>query len=106
MAIQQILLGMGGVADEFIEASGGTVTTDGDWKVHTFTGSGTFSVTQVANSTPNAPNNVYYMVIAGAGGGGSHVGGGGGAGGLATNHPDCPGSGNIPRRPEASGGLP
>lgn len=29
----------------FISATGGTITTDGDYKVHTFTSSGTFTVT-------------------------------------------------------------
>ena len=29
----------------FVEATGGTITEDGDFKVHTFTSSGTFEVT-------------------------------------------------------------
>ena len=56
-------------------ATGGTVTTDGDYKVHTFTTSGNFVVT--ASGQP-----VEYLVIAGGGGGGSkYYTGGGGAGG-------------------------
>src|SRR3990167_5617139 len=62
----------------FIVATGGTITTDGDYKVHTFTTSGTFEVT--ANS-----GNVWYVVVAGGGGGGVGVGGGGGAGGYLSN---------------------
>ena len=56
-------------------ATGGTITTDGDYKVHTFTSSGTFTVS-------SAPDYVHYLVVAGGGGGGGHThGGGGGAGG-------------------------
>ena len=64
----------------FICASGGTITTvDTNFKVHTFTSTGTFTV----NSAPTpANNNVSYMVVAGGGGGGGTRGGGGGAGGF------------------------
>ena len=66
----------------FLVASGGTETTCGDFKIHTFTGPGTFSVSKIS-CTP-AENTVGYMVVAGGGGGGLGVtnsGGGGGAGG-------------------------
>mgnify|MGYP003151275381 CR=1 FL=1 len=59
-----------------IIATGGTVTTCGNCKIHTFTGPGTFTVTQVDGCAAN--NVVSYAVIAGGGGGG---GGGGGSGG-------------------------
>ena len=64
-----------------IIATGGTVTTTGDFKVHTFTGPGTFCVSQV--SSVSAENTVAYMVVAGgaSGGCGGCHGGGGGAGG-------------------------
>jgi len=63
-----------------IVASGGTITTCGDYKIHTFTGPGTFGVAQLSPSAPE--NAVDWMVIAGGGGGGaSDGGGGGGAGG-------------------------
>ncbi len=69
----------GGVAGT---ASGGTETTytaDGvDYKVHTFTSDGTFSV-----STGSA--DVDYLVIGGGGGGGGKKAGGGGAGGYRTS---------------------
>jgi hypothetical protein len=61
----------------FIQATGGTETTCGDYKIHTFTGPGTFTVTGVAQCAAN--NNVCYMVVAGGGGAGV---GGGGAGGI------------------------
>jgi len=64
----------------FISATGGTITTSGDYKIHTFTGDGCFVVSQ----GPSGPApGVDYLVIAGGGGGGTVVGGnvgGGGAG--------------------------
>ena len=65
----------------FIAATGGTVTCSGNFKIHTFTSPGTFTVCSVGN--PAGLNSVDYMVVAGGGGGGggSDRGGGGGAGG-------------------------
>ena len=64
----------------FTEATGGSVTTDGNFKVHTFNSSGTFEVT-----TLGADAVVQYLVVAGGGsGGGFYYGGGGGAGGYRT----------------------
>ena len=68
----------------FLTATGGTTTTCGNCKIHTFTGPGTFTVSQVSSCAPE--NIVSYMVIAGGGGAGhsyptSNGGGGGGAGG-------------------------
>ena len=56
-------------------ATGGTITTVGADKVHTFTSDGTF--------TPNQAFNVRVLVIAGGGGGGGACGGDGGAGVVA-----------------------
>jgi len=65
----------------FVTATGGTVTTSGDFKIHTFTGPGTFCVSNGGNSLGS--NTVSYLVVAGgAGGGSSNVGAGGGAGGF------------------------
>jgi hypothetical protein len=69
--------------ESFISASGGTETNCGDYKVHTFTGPGTFSVAQIAGAASN--NVVDYVVVAGGGGGGvgfTSGAGGGGAGGF------------------------
>ena len=63
----------------FVAATGGTITTCGDYKIHTFTGPGTLTVTSAGN--PSGSTTVDYMVVAGGGGGGGQVGGGGGAGG-------------------------
>ena len=68
----------GTVRDEFITATGGTITCCGDFKVHTFTGPGTFAVT--AGAGPKAV--IDYVVVAGGGGGGNNRGGGGGGGGF------------------------
>ena len=70
-------------ADPFMVATGGTITTSGDCKIHTFTGPGTFTVCKVAASCAATRNQVSYMVVAGGGGGGGKcAGGGGGAGGF------------------------
>jgi len=61
-------------------ATGGTITTCGNNKIHTFTGPGTFTVSQV--SACAADNTVSYMVVAAGGGGGGGIAGGGGAGGF------------------------
>jgi len=61
----------------FIGATGGTITTSGNFKIHTFTGDGCFVVSSLGNSA-GGPNNVSYLVVAGAGGGGNFGGGGGG----------------------------
>jgi len=63
----------------FVTATGGTVTCCGDYKIHTFTGPGTFTVTCAGNT--GGSNTVSYMVVAGGGGGGGDGAGGGGAGG-------------------------
>ena len=63
----------------FITATGGTITTSGNCKIHTFTGPGTFCVSQISSCVPE--NTISYLVIAGGGGGGKHQAGGGGAGG-------------------------
>ena len=70
----------------FTEATGGTVTTSGDYKIHKFTGDGCFAVSQIGNgpSVPTGgPATVSYMVVAGGGGNGpAHWSGGAGAGGF------------------------
>jgi len=68
-------------APTFIEATGGTVTTSGDYKIHTFTGDSNFVVSEAGKGTSTFPSIADYLVIAGAGGGGENGGGAGGAGG-------------------------
>ena len=63
----------------FIAATGGTVATSGDYKIHSFTGDGCF----VVSSAPlGSGTNAEYLVVAGGGGGGADRGAGGGAGGF------------------------
>ena len=67
--------------ETFITATGGTITECGDYKIHTFTGPGTFCVSSIGN--PNGgPNSVDYLVVAGGAGGAGRTGSGGGAGGF------------------------
>jgi len=72
------------IGNAFIQASGGTESTSGNCKIHTFTGPGTFTVAKIACVAAN--NVVSHLVIAGGGAGGTPTGsggsGGGGAGGF------------------------
>jgi len=76
--------GTGEMRDTFVVATGGnSICSCGNYKIHTFTGPGTFCVSQVSGKSAN--NAVAYMVVAGgAGGSGSPApyAGGGGAGGF------------------------
>ena len=65
---------------QYVTATGGTVTTCGNFKIHTFTGPGTFCVSCAGN--PSGSNTVDYLVVAAGAGGGADSGGGGGAGGF------------------------
>ena len=64
----------------FVAASGGTVTTCGNFKIHTFTGPGTFTVSNAGNAAGS--DTVSYLVVGGGGAGSQSIGGGGGAGGF------------------------
>ena len=78
-ALQGESVGAYGTAP-YIVASGGTETTSGNFKIHTFTGDGNFIVSNLSG-TPSL-NDVAYLVVAGGGAGGAkYAGGGGGAGG-------------------------
>jgi len=66
--------------ESFMIATGGTITTCGNCKIHTFTSPGTFTVCSVATCATN--NIVSHLVVAGGGGAGYDVGGGAGAGGF------------------------
>tara|TARA_Y100001937_G_scaffold12031_1_gene15110 strand:+ start:603 stop:1910 length:1308 start_codon:yes stop_codon:yes gene_type:complete len=79
-------------AGVFTSATGGTVTTSGNFKIHSFTGDGCFVVSQVGNGAANplgGPAVVDYVVVAGGGGGGNGKSGGGGAGGFRESHSDA-----------------
>ena len=77
---QVLGFGAGGSSAVFICATGGTITTSGDCKIHTFTGNATFTVNEVASCVDQ--NVVSYLVVAGGGGTVKDRSGGGGAGGF------------------------
>ena len=97
----------------FTAATGGSITTSGDYKVHTFTGSSTFTVTTAGNQ-----GGISYLVVGGGSGAGAgetsseseqqddfmstnpisgpldpSFGTGGKNRGGTTQHPDTPGGG-------------
>lgn len=69
------------------KATGGNISQIGNYYIHTFTGSGTF--------TPLQNMTVDYLVVGGGGGGGARYGGGGGAGGLRCTVGATGGGGSI-----------
>jgi hypothetical protein len=79
----------------YVTATGGTITCCGDYKIHTFTADGCFSVSCAGN--PVGSTTVDYLVVAGGGGGGGlcERGGGGGAGGYRESFPN-PATGGLP----------
>jgi hypothetical protein len=80
-SIQDNVFADPGAIPTYVAATGGTVTTVcTNFKVHTFTGPGTFCVSCAGNAFGS--NTVSYMVVAGGGGGGKCRSGGGGAGGF------------------------
>ena len=78
----------------FITATGGTITTSGNCKIHTFTGPGTFAVCKVATCCAAVNNLVSFLVIAGGGGAGNYGGGGGGGGTREVVSPGSPYTGS------------
>ena len=80
------------IAKTFITATGGTETTCGNFKIHTFTGPGTFCVSSLSNLPGN--NVVDYLAIAGGGGGGAGhpVSGAGGSGAGAGGYRESSGT--------------
>ena len=78
------------ILPEFVAATGGTVTTCGNFKIHSFTGPGTFTVSNAGNASGSS--SVDYLVIAGGGSGGTRYSGGGGAGGYRFSDGTASGS--------------
>ena len=84
------------LAPPYIQATGGTITTSGDFKIHTFTSSGTFTVTNAGQASGS--NSVDYLVVAGGAAGGGFenaAASGGGAGGMRYSFPN-PATGGLP----------
>lgn len=79
------------------KATGGDITTDGTYFIHTFRTSGLFQPKQ--NITAD------YLVVAGGGGGGGRGGGGGGAGGMRCTVTGTGGSGSLESALSLTGGT-
>ena len=81
--IQETQTSQIGTNELFVTATGGSPCTGAivctNYKVHTFTGPGTFCVSCAGNACGS--NTVDYLVVAGGGGGASSDGAGGGGGG-------------------------
>ena len=79
------LVQSGLTADNFISASGGTITTSGSFKIHVFDVVGTSSFV-VTNPGVTGSNLIEYLIVGGGGSGGlgANYGAGGGAGGLLS----------------------
>jgi hypothetical protein len=73
---------VGELGPTYISATGGTITTSGDYKIHTFNSTGTFTVSSVGNAAGGA-DGISYVVVGGGGSGGTGGGGVGGGGGGA-----------------------
>jgi len=72
----------------FISATGGTVSTSGNFKIHTFTGDSNFVVASLGNPAGGGAI-VDYMVVAGGGGATGASGSGAGAGGFRASNDTC-----------------
>ena len=94
----------------YFVATGGTITTDGNFKIHIFNSSGTFTVAQAGTG-----GSLEYLMVASGGGGGysGNCGGGGGAGGYLTgtatgvgtgSHSITIGAGGAGRNSDSDGG--
>jgi hypothetical protein len=70
----------------FFKASGGAITTVGNYRIHTFTSTSSFIVEEANDQEQNIfTGNIEYLVVGGAGAGGQGAyGGGGGAGGYLS----------------------
>ena len=68
----------------YVNATGGTIVEEGNYRIHVFTGPGTFEVSKLSDGVPSSDptNKADYMIVAGGGASGSFYGGGGGAGGF------------------------
>ena len=88
----------------FVSGSGGTVSTSGDFKIHTFTGPGTFTVSCAGSA--GGSNSVDYLVVAGGGSGAWDGGGGAGSGGYRFSNGTASGSYTAGPSPLGASALP
>ena len=90
----------------FVTASGGTESICGNFKIHTFTGPGTFTVSCAGSA--GGSTTVDYLVIGGgaAGGGGNDGAGAGGAGGYRFSNGTASGCYSAGPSPLGASALP
>ena len=70
-----------GISFEFLQAEGGSVSYDGNFKIHSM-GTGTFTVNALGTNPTYGARLEQVLIIAGGGAGGFNHGAGGGAGGM------------------------
>jgi len=91
--------------EKYVAATGGTITTVcTNYKVHTFTSPGTFTVTCAGNALGS--NSVDYLVIGGGGGASGDRGGGAGAGGYRFSNGTASGCYSAGPSPLGASALP
>jgi hypothetical protein len=88
----------------YVTATGGTISCCGDYKIHTFTSDGCFSVSNAGN--PAGSSTVDYLVVAGGGGGGSNCNGNSGSGGAGGGFREGYNPGSYTASPLATTALP
>tara|TARA_R100000322_G_scaffold82024_2_gene51281 strand:- start:393 stop:1427 length:1035 start_codon:yes stop_codon:yes gene_type:complete len=108
---QVLGFGSGGVKFSSICATGGnTITEVGNYKIHIFTGPGTFTVNSL--SSDPAADGLDYLIVAGGGGSGAGAGGAGGyrtsvdsslVAASATDYPVTVGAGGTPGGSQTTG---
>ena len=64
------------IMNSLLQGTGGTITTSGSYRIHSFTTVGT------STFTPSFSGPVEVLIVGGGGGGGPNLGGGGGGGGV------------------------
>ena len=86
-----------GANEEWINATGGTVSYSGDYKIHTFPYNGGSSQTLTVTGSPSDGSGfLEVFLLGGGGGGGGRAGAGGGAGGVVWRRAqNITGNGNI-----------
>ena len=89
---------------KFVTATGGTITTCGDFKIHTFSSPGTFTVSCAGNALGSS--SVDYLVIGGGAGAAGDRAGGGGAGGYRFSNGTASGCYSAGPSPLGASALP
>ena len=76
LSLDGLTLASGSITGMYRSGTGGFITNNGSYTIHSFTTVGTFTFTPTFNGT------VEVLIVGGGGGGGRNLGGGGGGGGV------------------------